>query len=829
MESRPRTIELNLPDLDDLKVRLEEAEEAIRAIRAGEVDALVVGGPDGERVYTIEGADLAYRHLFDQMSEGAVVLDEGGVILFGNGRVGEMLAQPMGHVIGSSLSLHVAPRDRELFEGLLDRGKRGMSQGDMHLVNGDGLEIPVHASMAPFESGGLEASCLILTDLSARFTIEAELRQAREAAEAANRAKGQFLAHMSHEIRTPMNAIFGMTDLTLATDLQPEQRENLELVQSAAQSLLSIIDDILDYSKIEAGRLDLESAEFDPREQLHATLDMLALRAEAKGLDLACRVHPDVPPRLMGDITRLRQVVVNLVGNAIKFTESGHILVEVAPEWNDEGQVVLRYSVTDTGLGIDAGKQGRIFDPFVQADDSTTRIYGGTGLGLTITSRLVELMGGRIWVESCAGHGSTFRFTSRFSTPASPRTTPPPLLERLRGLGVLVAMSSPLQPRILAEVLEGWGLEPTLATDSRTALDALDRSRVEGRPFPLILLEVDMLGPDGTALAERIHDEPGLNAGVVWLASLGNRQPVGAKAPGVGAASILRRPIRPAGLLDAILAKFAPPEHPPAPLADHREPTEESRRLRILLVEDNAINQRVVSRILQNHGHEVVIATNGQEAVDLALRDRFDLAFMDVQMPVMDGLQATIAIRAAEVGIGRRLPIIAMTAHAMKEDRDRCLESGMDDFLTKPVRQDQLWNAISAHVGTARTDTECRPRELVSTRMMDAEAALERVGGDCAFLAEQVALFLRDCPRLMRGISAAIALGDVPRVRAETHSLKNWVGNFVAPTVFEATMAMEAIGHAGDLSVAGAAYATLEREIEGLTPELAQFVSSHPH
>jgi two-component system sensor histidine kinase/response regulator len=535
-ESHPRVLELNLPDIEDLKTRLEEAEEAIRAIRAGEVDALVVGGPGGERVYTIEGADLAYRHLFEQMSEGAVVLDAAGVILFGNGRVGELLARPMGQVIGSSLSRHTAPMDRELFDGLLDRGKRGNSQCDLHLVNGDGLQIPVHASMAPFESGGLEASCLILTDLSARFTIEAELRQAREAAESANLAKGQFLAHMSHEIRTPMNAIFGMTELTLATDLHPEQRDNLELVQSAAHSLLSIIDDILDFSKIEAGKLDLESTEFDPREQLHVALDLLALRAEAKGLDLACKVHPDVPARLMGDTTRLRQVVINLVGNAIKFTESGYILVEVDPESDDDGKIVLRFSVTDTGVGIDAEKRGRIFDPFIQADDSTTRIYGGTGLGLTITSRLVGLMGGRIWVESRVGHGSTFRFTSRFSTPAVPRPNSPPIPERLRGLRVLVVMASPLHPGILAEVLEGWGLEPSLAADGRTAMDALDRSRGEGRPFPLVLLEVGMLGPDGTALAGRIRDEPGLAGGVVLLASLADRQPIGGRGPGLGAA-----------------------------------------------------------------------------------------------------------------------------------------------------------------------------------------------------------------------------------------------------------------------------------------------------
>jgi PAS domain S-box-containing protein len=375
MESRPRVLELNHPDIEELKARLEEAEEAIRAIRAGEVDALVVGGPDGERIYTIEGADLAYRHLFEQMSEGAVVLDAGGVILFGNGRVGEMLARPMGQVIGSSLSRHVAASDRELFEGLLERGRRGNSQGEMHLVNFDGLPIPVHASLAPFESGGLGASCLILTDLSGRFAIEAELRQARESAESANRAKGEFLANMSHEIRTPMNAIFGMTELTLGTDLHSEQRENLVLVQSAANSLLSIIDDILDFSKMEVGKLELDSIEFGLRGVIGDTLALLGQQAHAKGLELIQRVDPDVPDRLIGDPARLRQILVNLVGNAIKFTERGEVMlnVDLEPESWGGDDVGLHFRVTDSGIGIPAERRAAIFDPFTQADGSTTQ------------------------------------------------------------------------------------------------------------------------------------------------------------------------------------------------------------------------------------------------------------------------------------------------------------------------------------------------------------------------------------------------------------------------------------------------------------------------
>jgi two-component system, sensor histidine kinase and response regulator len=824
-ENHPRILELNFPDIEDLRAQLAEAEEAIRAIRAGEVDALVVGGPGDERVFTIEGADLAYRHLFEQMSEGAVVLDAGAVILFGNGRLGEMLAKPMGQVIGSSLAQHVAPKDQEILAGLLDRGKSGISQDEIHLVNGHGLQIPIHASMAPFESEGIEASCLILTDLSARFHIEAELRQAREAADSANRAKGRFLAHMSHEIRTPMNAIFGMTELTLATDLQPEQRDHLEMVQSATHSLLAIIDDILDFSKIEAGMLDLESTEFDPREHLHAALDLLAMRADAKGLDLACKIHPGVPVRLMGDPTRLRQVILNLVGNAIKFTESGHVLVEIEPESDAEESLVLRYAVTDTGVGIDSETKGRIFDPFVQADDSTTRMYGGTGLGLTISSRLVELMGGRISVESRVGAGSTFRFTSRYSMPGGPQTIPPPIPDRLRGLRVLVSMASPLHLSILAETLEGWGLEPSLAADGQTALEALERSHREGRPFPLVLVEAGMLGPDGLAVAGRIRDEPGLAGDVILIASLSTRQSLEGRVPQPRAAPALKRPIRQAELLAAILSTQAamppPGRRRPAPVA-HRDPIQNGQPLRILVVEDHPMNRRVALVMLQKRGHVIVMATNGQEGLDLAISNHFDLILMDVQMPVMDGLQATAAIRAAEAGTGRHLPIIAMTAHAMKEDRDRCLQAGMDGFLTKPIHQDQLWNAIATCLGAAVADEESLSPEPESARKMDIESAVERVGGDRALFAELIAVFLIDCPRLMEGIGAAIARGDVSRVRTDTHALKNWVGNFFAPSVFDATLAMEAIGQAGDLSVAEAAYLALEREIDGLRLELAR-------
>jgi two-component system sensor histidine kinase/response regulator len=732
----PRALGSQVNEIEERRVRRDEAEDAIRAIRAGEVDALVIGGPGGERVYTVEGSDLAYRHLFEQMSEGAVVLDEGGVIHFGNGRLGEMLAKPLHQIIGSSLTQHVAPRDQNILDGFLDRGKREISQVEIHLIKGDGAQLPVHASIAPFESGGLRASCLVLTDISARFCIEKELRQARETAESANRTKGQFLANMSHEIRTPMNAIVGLTELTLATELNPEQRENLDVVQSAAHSLLAIIDDILDFSKIDAGSLALESTEFDPRERLHSALDLLAVAADKKGLDLACKVHPDVPARLIGDPSRLRQIVINVVGNALKFTQSGHVLVEVEPESADEAKIVLRFTVTDTGVGIPSENIGRIFDPFVQADGSTTRTHGGTGLGLAITAALVELMGGRIWVESRVGVGSTFRFTSRFQAPSGQQTMPPSVPDRLRGTRVLVAAASPLQRRILAEVLERWGLEPLLTADGPAALDALEQSRREGKQFPLVLLDARMLGPDGIAVAGRIRDEPGLAGSVILMASLSDRQALGALDRDLGAAAILRRPIRQAELLAAILAaigaKSLTDRQPTIPAAS-RGAVEDVRALRILLVEDHPFNRRVVSRMLQKRGHEIVMASNGKEALELVLRDPFDLVLMDVQMPAIDGFQAAAAIRSAEIGTGRHLPIIAVTAHAVKEDRDRCLQAGMDGCITKPIREDLLWSAIKKCVATVRVDAESRPRDVDGASiMLTAAPSRESLSTECS-------------------------------------------------------------------------------------------------
>ena len=703
-DAHPLRRESNDPTMDELRARVEEAEGAIRAIRAGEIDALVVAGPEGERVHTVEGSDLAYRHLFEQMSEVAVVLDDEGVILFANGRLGEMLAKPMGKIVGTSLAQHVAQRDLNALDNFLHCGKRGNSQSEINLVKADGTQVPIHASIAEFASGSLKASCLILTDLSTRFCVEAALRLARETAEAANRAKGQFLANMSHEIRTPMNAIVGLTELTLATELDCEQRENLEIVQSATHSLLAIIEDLLDFSKIDAGKLTLEFTEFEPREQLHAALNLLAVMADKKGLDLVCHVHPGVPDTLLGDPCRLRQIIINLVGNGIKFADSGHVLVEVEPESEDAAGIVLRFTVTDTGVGIESKKIGRIFDAFVQADGSTTRTHGGTGLGLAITAALVELMGGRIWVESEVGAGSRFCFTSRLSTVRAFRSMQRPLPHQIRGQRILVVAASALQRRILAEILEGWGLKPVLAANGREALDALERSRNDDPPFLRVLLDAAMSGPDGINVARRIHDKPGLAGRVILLAGLGDRLVPGLPVPNLGGAPILRRPIREAELLAAISAEVD--EKPETnrrseSLSGSLGAVRDGRPLRILLVEDQPLNLRATLLMLEKRGHEVVAAINGKTAFELACREPFDLVLMDVQMPEVDGFEATSAIRSAENGTGRHLPIIALTAYAMKEDRDRCLMAGMDEYLAKPIREDELWSTISKCVTTA--------------------------------------------------------------------------------------------------------------------------------
>jgi two-component system sensor histidine kinase/response regulator len=768
-------------------------------------------------------SEKRFRDLFEDAPVAYHETDTDGIVRRVNRAECLLLGREPSQIIGKHAWELLAPEDqersREAMRGKLSREVLVEAvERDYVAADGSRHTMEIHASLIEDKNGHVVGLRSAKLDVTARKRAEAELKKAKEAAEAASRAKGEFLANMSHEIRTPMNAIIGMTELALNTQLTAEQREFLGIVHESADSLLALLNDILDFSKIEAGRFELESIGFSLRDSLGQTLDTLALRADQKGLELACHILSNVPDGLVGDAGRLRQIVVNLVGNAIKFTEHGEIVVRVETEHQSEDLIRLHFTVSDTGVGIPADKQRLIFEAFSQADTSTTRRYGGTGLGLAISSQLVAMMAGRIWVESEAGRGSAFHFTAQFGRAAEP--VGKPLLReiaRLEDLPVLVVDDNTTNRRILEEMLTNWRMQPTMVASGAEALRELEHACQSGAPYPLVVLDALMPEMDGFTLAERIRNRPDLAGPTMVMLSSAAHADHAERSRKCGVTCYATKPVKQSDLLDVIMIALGRPA-----VTARRLPGEStevspksSRPLRILLAEDNEVNQKLAVRWLEKWGHSVVVAGNGREALARLAKDAFDLILMDVQMPEMGGLETTAVIRTKEKDLGGHVPILAMTAHALKGDRERCLTAGMDGYISKPIRPQEMFRAIEdLHL---RSETAAAsPGEDI----LDRHDVLYRFDDDLELLREAVQDFLEECPKRLSELREALARGDSDAVARLAHALKGSVGNFAARHAVEAAQKLETMGREAEIARGSDACSELEEAIERLKPAL---------
>ena len=753
-----------------------------------------------------------------------------GNYLYVNNRWCEIAGIAKEQAMGDGWTQSIHPQDRKfVFEQwyqIAGRGQQFKLEYCFQRPDGSINWVLAQATPEITPNGEIAGYVGTITDITERKWAEETLKKAKEEAEEANRLKSEFLANMSHEIRTPMNAIIGMTGITLDTELNSEQREYLNIVKVSSYSLLGLLDDILDLSKIEAGRVELETIDFDLRVMVEGVTDTLTPRASIKGLELACLIKNKVPPYLRGDPGRLRQILMNLGGNAIKFTETGEVVIQVELKEETEERATLIFSVTDTGIGISKDKTNRIFESFTQADGSTTRKYGGTGLGLSISRHLVELMKGQIGVESHPGKGSRFWFTVTLEKQKAPKETLPAIIQDLRGCKILVIDDKPTSRKILVEMLESIRCTPHAVENSAEAILTLKDKRPGERNFDLILLDLQMKSMEGEEILHAIKDDPAIqDVPVVILTSIGEQGDT-ARLEALGCAGYLLKPVKQSQLFDTIITilsqKKVESKQKPTPIITRHSLAEQKRqRVRILVAEDNPMNLKLAVTLLKRAGFMVDAVENGRLAVEALRKIAYDLIFMDVQMPDMDGFEATKVIREMEKET-KHTPIIAMTAHAMKGDRERCIKAGMDDYISKPIEPQVMidtiekWIKSSLRIQVRSLDNPAEKGGHSLDQPVDIKSALNRMGGDKELLSEMFLEFLDYLPIQTDKLREAVKKGDSTLVEREAHSLKGAASNLSVKGITDLAFKLELLGQSSDLSDAHEIMDDLKTEYQRL-------------
>lgn len=778
----------------------------------------------------LKDSEERYRTIIESIEDGYYEVDLSGNFSFFNDALCSILGYDRDAMMGTNIRRSMEEENSkhvfETFDRVHHTGK-AVKAFDATFIKKDGSMRFVEASASLIKNKTAEPIGFrgIIRDVTERKQAEA-LNQAKIAAEAASHSKSEFLANMSHEIRTPLNSITGLTELLLDTNLSPDQKDDLEVIKSASYALLALINDILDFSKIEAGKLELEMTAFPLRDFIGESLKILAIKTYEKGIELAYQVSPDVPDRIIGDPFRFRQVLLNLVGNAVKFTNEGEIIITVTCQQKTDSEVDLLLSVKDTGIGIPEEKHESIFSIFHQADGSTSRRYGGTGLGLAVSSQLVDLMGGTIWVESEMGKGSNFCFTSHFAVDAEAESQAPVLdAHEIKGKRVLIVDDNATTLEILRDLVASWEMVPFIAAGVKEAQHILTGGTPDKIAVDLAVIDSGLSESDNLPLVRWMRENQLSEIKTIMMlphSSLRNQTDY--EHLNISAAIV--KPVRPSDLLDAVRSAFSIETPAPDKLIPPIDPSIDPGRapLKILVAEDTPFNQKFILRLLGKWGHEAVVVENGLLAVEAVKKNPFDIVLMDVQMPEMDGFEATAAIRDWEYRVDMHIPIVAMTAHAMKGDRERCLDAGMDEYISKPISTETLEKIINSLTSRERSSDEHPDEKSKAPSTFDKASLLKAFDNDWEFLRETVEMFISDFPPMMTEIHAAINSKDVKKLRQTAHALKGMVGNFQAREAARKALVLEDMGLQENLNDADKAFESLRKEMSNLEKSLTELV-----